>query len=221
MKQQSLCTISSAFLPLLVAAIITGCAPRPMTETGPAVTPGIRTAASALRIATPPPRGVALNYGCPDLFEGHIFSCPTIPSVSLNLDMNTDAIGGGVELGCAQGHGGVCVVPGIEYGRGSESYYLGGFENGGNLDYSVLQLKAHGRYAFPVNADSSLTISPLGGPRFYRFSYIDCPFEAECSENLLVLDIGAGVQYKSFGVDVFTGIGGPNFMMRFKYFLGF
>jgi hypothetical protein len=91
------------------------------------------------------------------------------------LDVHTDAFVGGAELNCMQNHGGICVSPGIEYGRGNESF--SGFEE----NYSVLQLKAHGRYSIPMNADSSITISPLAGPRFYRFSYTGCPFEYECS----------------------------------------
>lgn len=159
--------------------------------------------------------GFSIDYMCPDLFEGHIFSCPNIPSVHLGLDVHTDAIVGGAELSCMQNHGGVCVSPGIEYGRGSESF--GGFEE----NYSVLQLKAHGRYSIPMNADSSVTVSPLAGPRFYRFSYVDCPFEFDCTENLIVLDVGASVQYKNFGADFFTGINGPNFFLRLKYAFGY
>lgn len=160
-------------------------------------------------------QGFSIDYICPDLFEGHIFSCPNIPSVHVGLDVHTDAFVGGAELNCKQNHGGVCISPGIEYGRGNESF--DGFEE----QYSVLQLKAHGRYSIPVNADSSLTVSPLAGPRFYRFSYTDCPFEYECSESILVLDVGAGIQYKNFGADVFTGINGPNFFLRLKYAFGY
>lgn len=159
--------------------------------------------------------GFSISYICPDLFEGHVFSCPNIPSVHLGMDVHTDAFIGGAELNCMQNHGGICVSPGIEYGKGSEAF--GGFDE----EYSVFQLKAHGRYSLPLNSDSSITISPLAGPRFYRFSYTDCPFEYECTENLWVVDVGAGLQYKNFATDFFTGINGPNFFLRIKYAFGY
>lgn len=158
--------------------------------------------------------GVSTNFVCPNI-EGTMFRCPKIPSVHLGLDVHTDAFVGGAELQCAQDHGGICIAPGIEYGRGNESF--DGFEE----EYSVLQIKVHGRYFIPINADSTVTFSPLAGPRFYRFSYVDCPFEFECSENALVLDVGAGIRYKNFGADLFTGINGPNFFLRLKYAFGY
>ena len=183
-----------------------------------------------------PGNGPTLDYLCPDVFEGHIFSCPTVPVVQAALDRDTDSFGLGVELACKQHHGGVCVSPGIEFGLGSEELYSPGFGDfefaaqravastavqtalsDHTLDYTVLQLKAQGRYGFVVGGDSAFTVSPIAGPRIYRFAYKDCPFAFDCSETLIVLDVGVGLQYKNFGVDIFTGIGGPNFMTRFKY----
>lgn len=195
-------------------------------------------ARSAARSAAPPEiDGFEIGYLCPDLFEGHIFSCPTVPTVSVAIDRNTNSIGGGLELGCGLNHGGVCVSPAIEYSRGSETYeyYYEEFQPAAKragmaaqsgiidegLDYSVLQLKVHGRYAFAIGSDSTMSISPIVGPNFYRWKYTDCPFNFACTENLLVLDVGAGFQYKKLGLDVYTGINGPNFSARLKYLFGF
>lgn len=167
---------------------------------------------------------VDINYGCPDLFEGHIFSCPTVPMISAGVDVDTDSKGIGVGLECNQGHGGICVAPSISFGTGSESYQSDFFfekrgDSFADLDYRVFQIHAQGQYPFALNADTSLTVSPIVGPRYYRFSYKDCPFN-DCTENLLVLDVGAGVRWKNFGLDVFTGLNGPNFTARGKVIFG-
>ena len=184
---------------------------------------------TALPVESGSSSSVEFGYMCPDLFEGHIFSCPTIPVIGLAADFNTDAIGGSLELSCKQNHGGICLSPAVEYSRGSESYrnygdlgtqakQQGGFS--GDTDYSVIQARVQGKYGFPMSADSSLTLSPVAGPRIYRWSAIDCPFTSGCTETLFVLDVGVSVQYKNFGIDATTGLNGPNFAARLKYYLG-
>ncbi len=210
---------------LALIALAVGC-----SNTSNLVHKHYNTAGVTDAAATAPVKGVSVNYLCPDLFEGHVFSCPTIPTVSLGADFNTDSYNIGIEAGCGQAHGGICLSPAIEAGRGSETYGYNfdvdrAAKGAGILDekleYNVLQANLHGRYAIPMNADSSVTISPLGGPRLYRFKYRDCPFGSGCSETLLVFDVGVGAQFKNFGLDVYTGLNGPNFSARLKYYLGY
>lgn len=152
----------------------------------------------------------------------------TVPAVMLAVDADTDSFGGGVELTCPRIPGAVCVSPAVEFGKGSQSFgYDYEFETfapaakqaiigGDGPDYTVLQGRVHARYPFALNEDTTLTVSPIVGPRFYRWSQDNCDFEG-CDENLFVFDVGAGVQYGNFGLDVFTGINGPNFGARLKY----
>lgn len=165
----------------------------------------------------------AQPYPCPDLFEGHVFSCPATINVGVGLDVDTDAYVAGVDLGCPQGHGGICVSPGVEFGVGSESYETEFFRSGGgdvggaDLDYRIIKARVHGRYSFPLNSSSTVTFSPLAGPGLYYFSYSDCPFTEGCSESLFVLDVGGGVRFGPISVDAYSQLNGPNVSFRAKY----
>lgn len=169
------------------------------------------------------PSASSQPYPCPDLFEGHIFSCPTSPTVGVGLDIDTDAYVVGIELGCPQGHGGICVTPGFEFGIGSESYTVEVFQRGGgevepmDLNYRVMKASVHGRYSVLLNSSSTLTFSPLAGPGFYYFSYSDCPFTDGCSESLFVFDVGGGVRFGPVSVDAFSQLNGPNVSLRARY----
>ncbi len=138
---------------------------------------------------------------CPDPV-----SCPSVPVVSIGLDESPDSFNLGVSLECRQGDTGICVTPGVSFGR-----------HGGNVDYSVIQLWVQGRKNFAVGSDPSLTVTPLVGPRLYRISIDDCGL-GDCSNTELALDLGGGVQYKQFGLDLYTGLNGPDLSARLKYF---
>ena len=207
----------------LVAGLLAGCSQVLQTgynHTTPAGQYGAATVALPASQLAERSLQSRMQYPCPDLFEGHIFSCPTVPTVGVGIDVNTDAIVGGVELGCPQGHGGVCVVPGIEYGRGSQDFGDVDPMTGEPLSYTVLQVKAHGRLSVPVTDNANISFSPLAGPRYYRFSYSDCPFMDGCTENIFMFDVGAGLQFRNFGLDVYSALNGPNVAFRLKYMLG-
>ena len=162
-------------------------------------------------------------------------------AAAAGMDSDTDAIGGGLALECGILDSGVTmqalpeqtrpipdrtrrvapagatIAPGVFFGFGSQDFGDVDPMTGEPLSYTVLQLGVHGQYAIPLNSDGSLSAGPIAGPGYYRFSYSDCPFSDECSENLFVLDLGGGVQYGNFGVEAFTGLGGPNLRLRAKY----
>ncbi len=144
------------------------------------------------------------------------------PTIPVGVDRDTNAIMVGFEGGCPPIPGIVCISPALEVGRGSETYsYSGEFLKQNiivdeSVDYTVVTARVHGRYPFPIGEEGDFAISPIVGPRFYRWMQDDCDFEG-CDENLFVLDVGAGAQYKNFGLDFFTGLNGPNFSARLKY----
>lgn len=145
-----------------------------------------------------------------------------VPTVGFGVDRDTNAIMGSIEGGCPLIPGMVCISPALEVGRGSETYsYSDEFFKQNiiveqSVDHTVVTARVHGRYPFAIGEEGDFAISPIVGPRFYRWMPDDCDFEG-CDENLFVVDVGAGAQYKNFGLDFFTGLNGPNFSARLKY----
>ncbi len=157
-------------------------------------------------------------------------------AAAAGMDSDTDAIGAGVELNMTLANpnslqpmetlrgqarlnpaAGVTIAPGIFYGRGSQDFGDVDPMTGEPLSYSVLQLGVHAQYPIPLSSNGMLAAYPLAGPAYYRFSYSDCPFADACTENIFLVNVGGGVQYGNFGLEAFTGLGGPNLRFRAKY----
>jgi hypothetical protein len=120
----------------------------------------------------------------------------------------------------------------LEYGFGNEDGYeppqelqsgtsslLGG--GGEALDkYRVFQTYLHLKYPFRLGSSWDASFYPLVGPRYYRFAYADCDSDVqECVFPAGTVDVGAGIEYGPFSVDVFTGVFGdvPDASIRARY----
>jgi len=93
------------------------------------------------------------------------------------------------------------IVPNVEIGFGSE----------GPFDYTIFKLNGDTRWEFPVGQSASTRLYPLAGLSIYRIDLQDCVsspvIQVDCANTEFGLNIGGGVRYKAFAVELKIGLG--------------
>ena len=119
----------------------------------------------------------------------------------------------------------------MEIGQGSddESFDYDPFGSLGKTagygsDYRVLWLNLHGRYPIPIGDNPDLSVVPLAGVGYYRWTLNDCedPFDAGFCDayTSTSLDLGAELSWKQFGLKALLPLGdGPDLAIRVRYHL--
>jgi len=151
---------------------------------------------------------------------------------SLGIDVDTDAALLGVGF-VADGllPSGFGAEANLEIGQGSEDESFDydpfgslGKTAGYGSDYRVLWLNLHGRYPIPIGDNPDLSVVPLAGVGYYRWTLNDCedPFDAGFCDAYTTtsLDLGAELRWKQFGLKAILPVGdGPDLAMRVRYHL--
>lgn len=118
------------------------------------------------------------------------------------FDIDPDAIvfGGHVMiLNVVQSQPAFVIVPNIEFGFGSE----------GPADYTIIKFNGDTRWEFPLGTSGTTKAYPLAGLSLYRFSLSDCTSGVgfSCSNTEFGLNLGGGVRYKGFAIELKLGVG--------------
>jgi hypothetical protein len=137
----------------------------------------------------------------------------------LTSDPDSIVIGGHVSIeGLLPDLEGLRLEPSLVVGFGDEEL---GF--GADLDYTTLRIDGNLAYVLPIAEDRGIEIYPLAGVAFYRLSFRDCDddLDGECDDSEVGLNLGGGISYRGFALDLVAGIGDiPELALTASYTFG-